>query len=101
MPGATTTVVYPKGCSFNMDYYLSTHMPLVADTWGSYGLKSWKVIKMGEDSPYSVQATLEWGSMEDFQKAASSETAAKVMGDVPNFTDGSPTLMSGDVVGTS
>jgi len=83
------------------DYYLKTHMPLVADNWTQFGLKSWKVIKMGEDSPYSVQATIEWGSIDEFQKAASSDTVSKVMGDVPNFTDGSPTVMSGDVVGSS
>jgi hypothetical protein len=26
-----------------MDYYLSTHMPLVQEKWGPHGLKSWKV----------------------------------------------------------
>jgi hypothetical protein len=26
-----------------MDYYLNTHMPLVQEKWGPYGLKSWKV----------------------------------------------------------
>jgi uncharacterized protein (TIGR02118 family) len=76
-------------------------MPLVQNKWSSYGLKSWKVIKFGDDSPYCVQATLEWGSLDDFQKAATSDSAKEVLGDVPNFSDKDPVLMSGDVVGTS
>lgn len=84
-----------------MDYYMSTHMPLVAKHWTQYGLKSWKVIKFGDDAAFSVQATLEWGDIGQFQKAAGSESAAEVMGDIKNFTDSQPTLISGDVVGTS
>ena len=36
-------VIYEKGTDFKMDYYLSTHMPLVQEKWAPYGLKSWKV----------------------------------------------------------
>lgn len=84
-----------------MDYYLSTHMPLVQKNWSQYGLKSWKVIQFGDDAEYQVQATLEWGDISNFQSAASSDSAGEVMGDIKNFTDGQPTLLSGDVVGTS
>jgi hypothetical protein len=42
MAPATVTVVYPQGVKFNMDYYKSTHMPLVQKKWGSYGLNSCK-----------------------------------------------------------
>jgi uncharacterized protein (TIGR02118 family) len=76
-------------------------MPLVQKNWGQYGLQSWKVLKFGDDAPYCVQATLEWGSLSDFQKAATSDSAKEVLGDVPNFSDKDPVLMSGDVVGTS
>ncbi|UZP38432.1 hypothetical protein NXS19_006248 [Fusarium pseudograminearum] len=31
---AQVLVVYPSGPSFDMDYYLKTHMPLVASKWG-------------------------------------------------------------------
>ena len=76
-------------------------MPLVSKHWEQYGLKRWSVLKFGDDSPYCVQATLEWGSLDDFQKAATSDSAKEVLGDVPNFSDKDPVLMSGDVVGTS
>jgi uncharacterized protein (TIGR02118 family) len=114
-------VLYEKGTEFNMDYYLKTHMPLVQENWGPYGLKSWKVrhahmstawslpdlsadnakvLKFDEDSPYLVQATLEWGSLDDFKKAAGSDSTKKVMDDVKNFANTSPKLMSGEIVGS-
>ena len=99
--GGTVTVVYPQGAKFNMDYYMSTHMPLVAKHWNSYGLQSWKVLKFGDDSPYCVQATLEWDSLDSFNKAASSDSASEVLGDIKNFSDKDPVLMPGEIVGTS
>ena len=98
---ATVTVVYPQGAKFNMDYYMSTHMPLVQKKWGEFGLNSWKVVKFGDDAPYCVQATLEWGDVSEFNKAANSDSAKEVLGDIPNFSDKDPVIMPGDVVGTS
>ncbi|CAK4034733.1 Hypothetical predicted protein [Lecanosticta acicola] len=94
---ATTTVLYPQGTTFNKEYYKSTHMPLVEKNWAKYGLKSWKVIYFPDDAPYSVQATLEWGSVKDFQEAASSEEAKTVLGDVSNFSNKDPVILTGDV----
>ena len=37
--------------------------------WSSYGLKSWKVVKMPSDQAFCVMALLEWGSMGEFQMA--------------------------------
>lgn len=98
---ATVTVVYPQGAKFNKDYYKSTHMPLVQDKWGKYGLKSWKIIYFGDDSPYCVQATLEFDSMKSFQEAGASPEAKEVLGDVPNFSDKDPVIMAGEVAFTS
>lgn len=84
-----------------MDYYLSSHMPLVGKLWGPQGLKGWKVVKFGDDQPHSVQATLEWADIKDFQKAAGGEHTAQIMGDVPNFSDKEPVLMPGSIVGSS
>merc|ERR1712137_915945 len=98
---ATTTVIYEQNTKFNMDYYLKTHMPLVQEKWGPSGLKSWKVLKFGDDAPYCVQATLEWGSMSDFQKATQDKAAMDaIMGDVSNFSNTNPKLMTGEVVGS-
>ena len=59
-----------------------------------------QVLKFGDDSPYSVQATLEWGSMSDFQKAAGSPALQVIMDDVKNFADKPPKLMTGELVGS-
>lgn len=37
------SVLYPRSAKFNMEYYLSTHMPLVQKSWASYGLKKYTV----------------------------------------------------------
>ncbi|KAI5371002.1 putative EthD domain-containing protein [Septoria linicola] len=101
MSAATVTVVYPQGAKFNMDYYKSTHMPLVQAKWGKYGLKSWKVIKFADDAAYTVQATLEFENIKAFQDAASSPEAKEVLGDVPNFSDKDPVILAGEVQFTS
>ena len=37
----------PEGATFDMDYYLATHMPLVSESWSQYGLKGWEVVQFG------------------------------------------------------
>ena len=98
---AHVTVLYPKGVDFKLDYYKSTHMPLVSKHLTQYGLKSWSVLDLGEDAPYKIQATLYWDNMADFQKAASSEEMKEILADVPNFSNKDPVLMPGTIVATS
>jgi hypothetical protein len=47
-----------------------------------------------------VQCILEWDSEEAFTKALG-EDEAKIMGDIPNYTAGKPTIIVGKVVGGS
>ncbi|KAH9826877.1 Ethyl tert-butyl ether degradation [Teratosphaeria destructans] len=95
------TVLYPKGVTFNMDYYLSTHMPLVQSKWGQYGLVHWKVLQFREEDPYLVQATLEFESTDAFGKAAAGPEVADIMADIKNFSDKEPVIMPGTVLKTS
>ncbi|KAI5271292.1 hypothetical protein E4T47_05397 [Aureobasidium subglaciale] len=101
MPAGSSSVIYPKGTNFNMDYYLNTHMPLVYKNWNQYGLKSWSVVQFPSDAEYCVQAILEWDTEESCQKALQSAEVSTVMGDVKNFSDKSPTFLAGKVVGSS
>lgn len=101
------TILYPKGAgpTFDMKYYLATHMPLVADSWKPYGLKSWTIVQFGPgpdgaEPEYCVQATLEWDSPESFQKALGGPEKDKVFGDIPNFSNAGPVLLGGQVTGT-
>lgn len=102
------TVLYPndEDATFNMEYYLSTHMPLVHDNWSQSGLQGWEVIKLspgldGSKPQYSVQATLIFNSADDFAKCAQSSSAAKIFGDIPNFSNKSPVIVGGDVIKAS
>lgn len=101
------TVLYPneEDSTFDMDYYLSTHMPLVSENWQKYGLKGWRVVQFqpgpdGAKPQYSTQATLIWDSPEDLQKAMGGEETKSVMGDVPNFSNKSPLFLAGGVLKT-
>ncbi|KAI0483505.1 hypothetical protein F4859DRAFT_400775 [Xylaria cf. heliscus] len=96
------SVVYPEGAKFNMDYYLKTHMPLVQKTWAPYGLKSWKVSHYtNPKAPYVVQAWLEWESKEHADKGTASTDGKAVFGDISNFSDKSPAVLSGEQVGSA
>lgn len=101
---ATVTVLYPakEGATFNMDYYLSTHMPLVSKLWSSFGLKHYYITDLRHsEQPYTIQATLVWesaeGGLEGF-KAAVAAHAPEVMGDIANFSSEQPTIVTGSVV---
>jgi hypothetical protein len=59
-----------------------------------------KVIQFGADDPYCVQATIEWDSVDDFKKAAGSDATSAVMDDVKNFSNTTPKLFTGEVVGS-
>lgn len=99
---ATATVLYPIDHKFDLDYYLNTHMPLVAKTWTPEGLTSWKVLQFkAPGSIYQIQCTLEFTSAEAVQGAMASAGAPQIMGDIPNFTDAQPVIVAGEVVGSS
>lgn len=99
------TVLYPdvEGSTFDMDYYLATHMPLVADSFASHGMTGWRVARFvgtpdGGRPAFGVVATLEFGSADGF-RAALAAAGRTVLGDVPNFTDQQPVIMIGEVLG--
>ncbi|EMR61779.1 hypothetical protein MGN70_004284 [Eutypa lata] len=96
---SVVNVIYPKEAKsdFNMDYYLKTHMPLVAKIWGPHGLKSWSVATLDEDSGFYVQAVLVFESLEAFQKAPTGD----IFGDIKNFTNTSPVKWVGNLEATS
>merc|ERR1712072_533476 len=92
---AQVLVVYPSGPSFDLDYYLKKHMPLVAETWTPHGLLNWEVLTFQDDAPYQVQATLYWESMEAFERAAGQEGTAKIFADIPNYTTAQAIILKG------
>ena len=103
MAPATITILYPTGsdATFDMSYYLNSHMPLVKELWGPEGLTGYKVTKFADPSqPYAVQCLLEFKSADEFQAAVKGQNTAKVMGDVPNFSNKQPLIMLGEFQGS-
>ena len=96
-------VLYPNsaGATFDMDYYLDTHMPMVRQRMGS-ALKGMSVEQgvsggqPGSDPAYRVMATLEFDSVDSFQ-AAFVPHAPEIQGDIPRYTDIVPTIQISEV----
>ncbi|MBJ6371306.1 EthD family reductase [Sedimentitalea arenosa] len=96
-------VMYPirDDTKFDYDYYLTTHMALVGEHMGPH-IQSTLVTKGvagGPDTPPSLYAvaTIVFADQEAMGKAM--KVSAPVMADIPNFTDTTPQILIGDVVG--
>jgi uncharacterized protein (TIGR02118 family) len=90
------TILYPKtdDSTFDMDYYKSTHMPMLADALGD-ACQGWgaATVKSGD------WAAMGWAmvtNQEAFDSAMATH-GAKIMADVANYTNVAPQLIVGDV----
>jgi uncharacterized protein (TIGR02118 family) len=100
MSGAQVIVVYPRKdtSTFDKEYYLSTHMPLVAKHWKKHGFKSYTVTELNADGPYSFSVVMEFESAEGWGAAATDPNTKEVMDDVPKFSNESPVIVHGGVI---
>jgi uncharacterized protein (TIGR02118 family) len=99
------TVLYPNapGKTFDLDYYLHQHVPMVVDLLQPGGLVKGEVDKglgtaqPGAPAPYVCAGHLYFPSAGAFQQAFGPH-AARIMGDLPNFTDIEPIIQISDIV---
>ncbi len=97
------SVMYPRteGASFDMDYYVNKHMPMVAERCGD-ALKGMTVLEglagiaPGEPPTYVCVGSLNFDSIEAFQGAFGPH-AGEIMGDIPNYTSIAPVVQISDV----
>lgn len=76
-------------------------MPLLQKLWGPYGLTGWKVAQYDKpDAAFVIQAWLEWESKEHAEKGTTSSDGATIFADVPQFSDKTPIVLDGEVVGS-
>ena len=97
------SVMYPAGATFDQDYYLKTHIPLVKERWTSQGLEKIQVVRAaatpdGSPPSFSIMALLSFSSAADFQTAAATH-GTEIFADIPKFTNVSPIVQINDVVG--
>jgi uncharacterized protein (TIGR02118 family) len=76
---------------FDLNYYISTHMPLVVEVWGPYGLLGWQVLKFvaseGAERPqYSIMALCTWETLDGAKRAIAAPESNVVFEDSVNFS---------------
>jgi uncharacterized protein (TIGR02118 family) len=99
----TVSVLYPnsEGSTFDMDYYLTKHMPMVRQKLGA-SLKSVRVDRglsgpvPGSVPAYSALCHLGFESVQSFE-ASFSAHAAEILADIPNYTNAQPIVQVGEV----
>jgi uncharacterized protein (TIGR02118 family) len=97
------SVLYPSGpnSNFDMDYYLTKHIPMVKEKLGT-ACKNVAVEEgiaggaPGAPATYLAMAHLTFESIDAFQKAFGPHADA-IMGDVPNYTNAQPTVQISEV----
>jgi len=99
---ALVTFLYPKTATttFDLAYYLSTHMPLVYAHWAPHGLASYTVVELDGSAGYGVSATLVWATVEHFRTAAR-DHGEPIFADIKNYTNEKPLTLIGSEVGKS
>ena len=93
------TVTYFKqaGARFDMDYYMTTHMPMVERLMRPKGMLGWSVDTGVEGilpamlPDFQAQAQMIFENLSDFQAALAAESAA-LLADIPKFTDIQPRI---------
>ena len=97
------SVLYPGGAgsTFNMDYYLNEHVPLVREKLGA-ACKAVAVeqglggVTPGSPPAFSAMGHLYFDSVEAFQTAFGPH-AEELMADIPNYTNVQPTIQVSEV----
>ncbi len=97
------SVLYPnsEGSTFDLDYYLSKHMPMVTQKLDS-ALKSIGVerglsgLNLGSAPAFTVACHLGFDSLESFQ-ASFAQHAADILADIPNYGNTPPTVQISEV----
>ena len=99
------TVFYgnEEGKSFNMDYYVNTHMPLVQERLTPFGMRYYNVEQGISDTdptrlPCTSPSATCCSTTLTASTRASRPTAANWSGDVKNFTDIEPKFLISELV---
>ena len=90
-------ILYPRdddSSTFDMGYYTATHMPMLADALGD-ACQGWGASQCAE-GPWQA---IGWATVDsqDAFNAAMAEHGARIMGDVPNYTNVQPQLVLGEI----
>ena len=95
----TISITYhnAEGASFDFDYYRRTHLPMIGEKLGAFGLVSASVLKGmegmdGGDPPVVATCFLTFSTFEGAQGALTSEACGELVADIANFTTIQPEI---------
>lgn len=99
------TVLFPKTTDshFDMDYYVSKHVPMTTAKLQSLGFNVKAEVDQGlgtltgEPAPYTAIGHLLFENMEDLQKGLTTH-GPEIMADIPNFTNVQPQIQVGSLI---
>src|SRR4026208_2034473 len=100
------TVLFPRTSDshFDMEYYLTKHVPMTKARLQSLGIpveaevdEGLGSIVPGEPAPYAAIGYLLFEKMEDLQNGLP-PLCAEVVADIPNFTNVQPQIQIGNIV---
>ena len=100
------TVLFPRTSDshFDMDYYLSKHVPMTKAKLQGSGIpveaqvdEGLGTATPGEPAPYAAIGYLLFEKMEDLQNGLTTH-GAEIMADIPNFTNVQPQIQIGSIV---
>jgi uncharacterized protein (TIGR02118 family) len=98
------SVLYPltPGTTFDLDYYLNSHVPLVCrllEPMGQRDIRVYQGLSSGNgDAPvYGVMADLFFDDLESLTAALAAH-GAETQADIPNFTDSIPVIQTSELL---
>lgn len=89
----TMIVTYPgdAGTRFDRDYYVRTHLPLVMEAWGRYGLEGAEAFFPPDGGTSTIAVCIcRFRDEAALRAALASPQSGPVMEDVVRFTDAAP-----------
>lgn len=92
--------LYDHDAELDVDYYLNTHMPLVAKLLGPSVIISWTLWKLPKDSPFSYEGAVTWASLEARDIALKSKEGLQCIVDLQNFVKKPAMVMLREHVGS-
>ena len=94
-PMIRVSVFYPSGddVTFDHEYYKNTHVPMCTEAW-NVGAE----IDKGTSGPYTAAVHFFFESLDAMNAAMASADTAKIMADVPNYTNATPIMQISEIV---
>ena len=99
-PAAIITCLYPRlaNLTFNLPYYLTSHLPLTTQLWSPHGLLNTTVCELTPDSEHAYMVVLEFKDLAGWDAAQNDGESKRLVDDVGNFTNSRPRFVVGRVV---